>query len=33
MEELKQLAKNRNVPGQLKSMASQWVTRKEKKEG
>jgi hypothetical protein len=33
MEELKALAKNRNIPGQLKSMASQWVTRKEKKEG
>jgi hypothetical protein len=31
MEELKLLAKNRNVPGQLKSMAAQWVTRKEKK--
>jgi hypothetical protein len=33
LEELKLLAKNRNVPGQLKSMASQWVNRKEKKEG
>lgn len=33
MEELKALAKNRNVPGQLKSMAAQWVTRKEKKDG
>lgn len=33
MEELKALAKNRNVPGQLKSMASQWVLRKEKKDG
>jgi hypothetical protein len=33
LEELKALAKNRNVPGQLKSMASQWVMRKEKKEG
>ncbi|MET0386640.1 MAG: hypothetical protein ABW321_11805 [Polyangiales bacterium] len=33
MEELKALGKNRNVPGQLKSMANQWVTRKEKKEG
>jgi hypothetical protein len=33
MEELKSLAKNRNVPGQLKSMASQWIVRKEKKEG
>jgi hypothetical protein len=29
-EELKQLAKNRNVPAQLKSLATQWVTRKEK---
>jgi hypothetical protein len=33
MEELKALGKNRNVPAQLKSMANQWVTRKEKKEG
>ena len=33
MEELKALAKNRNIPGQLKSMANQWVIRKEKKEG
>jgi hypothetical protein len=33
MEELKALGKNRNVPQQLKSMANQWVTRKEKKEG
>lgn len=33
MEELKALAKNRNVPAQLKSLATQWVTRKEKKEG
>ena len=33
MEELKALAKNRNIPGQIKSMASQWVIRKEKKEG
>jgi hypothetical protein len=32
MEELKALAKNRNVPGQLKSMANQWVNRKEKKD-
>jgi len=33
MEELKALGKNRNVPAQLKSLATQWVTRKEKKEG
>ena len=33
LEELKALAKNRNVPGQLKSMANQWVMRKEKKDG
>jgi hypothetical protein len=33
MEELKALGKNRNVPAQLKSLANQWVTRKEKKEG
>jgi hypothetical protein len=33
MEELKALAKNRNIPGQLKSMANQWVIRKEKKDG
>jgi hypothetical protein len=33
MEELKALGKNRNVPQQLKSLANQWVTRKEKKEG
>jgi hypothetical protein len=33
MEELKALAKNRNVPGQLKSLATQWVQRREKKEG
>jgi hypothetical protein len=33
MEELKALAKNRNIPGQIKSMAAQWVVRKEKKEG
>jgi hypothetical protein len=33
MEELKALGKNRNVPGQLKSLATQWVLRKEKKEG
>jgi hypothetical protein len=33
MEELKALGKNRNVPGQLKSLANQWVTRKEKKDG
>ena len=32
-EELRQLAKNRNVPAQLKSLATQWVMRKEKKEG
>ena len=32
MEELKALAKNRNVSAQLKSMATQWVTRKEKKD-
>lgn len=32
MEELKALSKNRNVPGQLKSMATQWIARKEKKE-
>jgi hypothetical protein len=31
MEELKALSKNRNVPAQLKSMANQWVTRREKK--
>jgi hypothetical protein len=33
MEELKGLAKNRNVPAQLKSMATQWIQRKEKKDG
>jgi hypothetical protein len=33
MEELKALAKNRNVSAQLKSMATQWVLRKEKKDG
>jgi hypothetical protein len=33
MEELKNLAKNRNVSAQLKSMASQWVQRKEGKGG
>jgi len=33
MEELKNLAKNRNIPGQLKSLATQWVQRREKKEG
>lgn len=33
MEELKALAKNRNVSAQLKSMATQWVARKEKKDG
>ncbi len=32
MEELKMLAKNRNVPAQIKSFAQQWVTRKEGKE-
>jgi hypothetical protein len=32
MEELKALAKNRNVPGQLKSMATQWIVRKEKRD-
>jgi len=32
LEELKALAKNRNIPGQLKSMANQWVLRKEKKD-
>jgi hypothetical protein len=32
MEELKLLGKNRNVPAQLKSLANQWVTRKEKKD-
>ncbi len=31
MEELKALSKNRNVSAQLKSMAGQWITRKEKK--
>jgi hypothetical protein len=33
MEELKALGRNRNIPGQVKSMANQWVARKEKKEG
>lgn len=33
MEELKALAKNRNIPGQIKSMAAQWILRKEKKDG
>ncbi len=33
MEELKQLAKNRNVPAQLRSFAQQWVIRKEGKGG
>jgi hypothetical protein len=33
MEELKALGKNRNVPAQLKSLATQWVVRKEKKDG
>ena len=33
MEELRALGKNRNVPAQLKSMANQWVQRREKKEG
>lgn len=33
MEELKVLAKNRNVSAQLKSMATQWVQRKEGKGG
>jgi hypothetical protein len=32
MEELKALAKNRNVPAQIRSFAQQWVTRKEGKE-
>jgi len=32
MEELKALAKNRNIPGQVKSMANQWVVRKEKRD-
>jgi hypothetical protein len=33
MEELRALSKNRNVSAQLKSMAAQWVTRKEGKGG
>jgi hypothetical protein len=32
-EELKALSKNRNVQPQLKSLATQWVMRKEKKDG
>jgi hypothetical protein len=30
---LKALSKNRNVQPQLKSLATQWVMRKEKKDG
>lgn len=31
LDELKQLARNRNVPAQLRSLAGQWVSRKEKR--
>ena len=31
LDELRQLARNRNVPAQLRSLAGQWVSRKEKR--